>query len=478
MTASDALCKAIESFHSNLDALREFFDVAHPHLTKHEEENVKRLLPLAAIFQKVLQEPVASQIKDDGEGEPMPDGVAPHVSVERKKEGRMVSYSVECDPGFDWAAFKGTIDGVLRSRGGTKPDLLGRAALMLLASTAEWYAGQLFHALLEAQPERLNSSDMSLPFKELMKFDSIDDARHFVAEARIESILRGPVESWIDQLKKDAGLTASYIGPYRDDLVEAFVRRNVLVHNGGLVNAIYLNRVPSQSRSGVKHGDRLSVDKVYLENTINLTETVFVLLGSEVWKKLHPEDNARPALLARIAFRHLEHQRWKLAEHLSQFIANDRQATTEVERQVAQINVWQARKWLGLEAVAVANEVRATDASALAPVFRLARHALLDEHAECALLAKKLLRAGDVSLDDLQGWPLFREARKHPQFAKLIDDIRARTKKKVARGVNPRPPKLTVTLPVGFLSEAAESDQRAKQMPERKAESKPEKKRT
>jgi len=421
------ISRALWSFHQSIETIRDFFSVTHPHLQAHDDALIKSVAPLAKVLEHAIgNEPsprkgkrpeppsTAAQLALPSPTSPRPSSAS--VAVSRTRGA--VRYSIPLGDDFDHETMKRGVRYLLGTGAGGQPKLLGRAALMLLASSAEWFTSQLLHALLAAHPERLNSSDMSIAYSKLVAFESIHAARAFVAESRVEGILRGPVEDWIAQIKKEGALTASYVDEHRDELVEAFVRRNLLVHNGGVVNSIYLARVPESARPGVKAGDKLDVSPEYLENALNVTESVFVLLGAELWKRLDPKDEARPVLLTKIGFHHLEKERWRIAQHCYHFINNDKGATTKLDREVAQVNVWQCRKWLGHS---ISSELEADDPSALAPLFKLARAALLDEHEDCVTLAKQVLRTKEIDGASLRTWPLFREARKHAPFAKLCE---------------------------------------------------------
>ena len=88
-------------------------------------------------------------------------------------------------------------------------------------------------------------------------------------------------------------LSMGYLKPLRAKLIEVFQRRNVIVHNNGIVHPFYLKKVDPALRLGITKGDRLGADSDYLTGAIDLVEMTFILIGAELWKKWQPEDADR-----------------------------------------------------------------------------------------------------------------------------------------------------------------------------------------
>ena len=64
------------------------------------------------------------------------------------------------------------------------------------------YLGRLLHCLLTLRPELLNATDRQLTFSQLAKFESIEDARSYVLEKEIETVLRKSHVEQFDWMEK------------------------------------------------------------------------------------------------------------------------------------------------------------------------------------------------------------------------------------------------------------------------------------
>jgi hypothetical protein len=114
-------------------------------------------------------------------------------------------------------------------------DLVPRGFLVSLISQYDAFLGSLIRQLFKIRPEILNSSASTLTFSQLSEFGSIDDARNFVVDKEVESVLRKNHTEQFDWLESKFGLRL------REDLkawpafVEVTERRNLFVHTNGVI---------------------------------------------------------------------------------------------------------------------------------------------------------------------------------------------------------------------------------------------------
>src|ERR1035441_7706546 len=158
--------------------------------------------------------------------------------------------------------------------------------------------------------------------------------------------MRASFEDWVSFFRTKTHIPMPYLERDQDGVSEIFKRRNLVVHNGGIVNRHYLSTVSETVSKGVKEGDRLPVDEKYLTTAIDLIEPNLVLIACELWQKWERASKERPTTLLAIAYESLRAERWVVAERLSKFMMDDKN-TEESLRLVGQINYWQSLKWQG-----------------------------------------------------------------------------------------------------------------------------------
>jgi hypothetical protein len=112
----------------------------------------------------------------------------------------------------------------------------------------------------------------------------------------------------------------SYIDTDLVTLTEVFQRRNIIIHNGGRVNSIYISKVHPSLRKDLPLNAELLVSPQYLAQSIDILELNMILICAELWEKVSPEDRARREILNSAALDHLKQERWAVGAGLSYFV--------------------------------------------------------------------------------------------------------------------------------------------------------------
>jgi hypothetical protein len=408
----------VETYSDNLEALRDFVGLLSPVLSKAHEDEIKSdpisflpaILAMDAINQSLSDERKKSLLERfDGDIE---------LDVRTDSDSKSVSVKVRGKGNVD---FQNMMERV--SRRSYQIDLLYQNSLISLVSASEWFLSQVLHTYYSTYPDASGVNDHSLKFSDLLEIGSIDEARKYLLDEKIESILRGSFTDWIEYLKSNLKLSMGYLDDFRDHVIEAFQRRNLLVHNGGKINGIYLKKVPVSKRPAMETGMPIVVSQEYLDECISIFEKCFVLIGLELWKKVELKSGDRAKVLMKLIYRHLLAGRWDIAESLSYFMMNDK----NVEEQyclIGKINYWQSLKWQG-RFDQVVEDIKVADFSAKEDQFKLAQLALLDKYDEFFVYLPAVIRSEKLTSCDVQEWPLFRNIRKTDAYRSWLESVSA-----------------------------------------------------
>jgi len=292
--------------------------------------------------------------------------------------------------------------------------------LISLLSSVEWFFAQLLHNFYNRYPESPGINKKVLTFEDLKNFDTLKDAERYLIEKKIEELLRGSIDSWFEYLRDDLKIKINFVKPFIDELIEISQRRNLFVHNGGIVNTIYLSKVTLKLRDGIEINEPLKIDKLYVENSINLMQTVFTLLAAELWKKLYPNDQERGELLTTITFDYLMQGRWKDALSISEFIIIDEFQDSTIKT-ISHLNNWLSKKRLG-NWDEISAELNKLDFSDKQTKYQLALASLKEDHDFFFNLLPKSIAKEEISLIEIQLFPIFKEMRDHDKFIKFLEE--------------------------------------------------------
>jgi len=169
--------------------------------------------------------------------------------------------------------------------------LLRRSGLISLTIYFEALVSDLLHRFYGLHPKALPSESKVLSLEDLWAAGSIEEAERVLIERESDAVLRKPIEQQLEYFRDRPSIPLDSVSTYTDELVEVFLRRNVVVHNRGIVNRDYLSRLPSSLATEHKPslGDQLRIGPSYL---LLALETVFICgfgLLQECWRKWDPE---------------------------------------------------------------------------------------------------------------------------------------------------------------------------------------------
>lgn len=407
--------KKIYEFRKNLDELRDFVDVSAELLEQKHKGDVEsnptayaaflvanhESHPEVALLSDQDKKEIAARFPEKFEIVESSDGDDAVIQV------RVRNLEVE-----DLRRVEAEIERALnRNRS------LLNSALISLISVCEWFAAQLLHYFLDRYPDAADLGKKQVAYEDLLAFDSVDDARKFLVSERVEGLLRGSFQDWIDFFVTKVKIRADNASKHLDHCAEACLRRNLLVHNGATVNKIYLKKAPPKLVVGFSEGAKVGVDREYFLDRLDRFEVVFLEIALELWRKADKSDVSRCNAAIQLIFDALVQERWLVACHLAEYVESQKNAP-EAMLLIARVNRWQSYKWTG-RFNEVLGEVRGWDVSAKDLMFQMAKHVLLDEADAARSKIERLLATSALSVDDLHRWPLFRGVRNEAWFVSL-----------------------------------------------------------
>lgn len=415
--------KHILDFNENLIGLRDFVELIDPFLNEKLQEHDKHVKPIifSAIIEDVLNNKVDLDDDDKEEFFKLKKKVnanleesfseVPDIKLNKKENGDVETISIRLKSSNN--DLPKHFENVIKSR--KHIELLYTNSLISALSSVELFFSRLLHFFYNKYPESAGIQKKTMTLAELKNFDSIGDAEKHLIDIKIDEVLRGNFQSWEKLLKSELSLKLGYLGPIMDELVEIYQRRNLFVHNGGIVNSIYLSKVNLNLRKEISLKDKLIVDKEYLNKAICTLQKAFILIGAELWKNLKPEDLNRGKILTNIVYENLLHSRWDICEGLCYFLLKDAKIDP-TDKVIAQINYWLCKKEKG-EYRDIEQEINKTNFSDKKEIFQLGLYALRGQTDRIINILPTILEANQVKVEDIEEFPILREFRDTSEYA-------------------------------------------------------------
>lgn len=412
----------VNRFSANIQALRVLSEQISPHADAHDAEAMRRFtermelaLPSRADA-SVPNEQSPSQSEEgrnDGDGATEEGADQAHLDVLRAKlrEPSVLRAVMEAVNSFTKQAPK-------------QGALIRQSALVTLMSHFESLIADLTHAFYVRFPRALSADQRSLTLEQLRELGSIDDAVSYLVAQEVDALLREPLDRQIAYFTKPLGVDTRPLEHLCTRLVEIDQRRNLFVHNRGVVNRHYTKRVAValQSEFSIEDGSRLTVSDEYLRYAVDTVLASGIILGIQCWGKwAKKETEERDSVLVSATFDALQEGRSELVCHIALF-GTSGAATSDLHRRILAVNYACALYAKGDEKGM--HEVLGThDWSAASLKFQLAISSLTGDSERFFRLLPKAFAAEDVLRHEIEEWPVYARARGFEGLLASLDHV-------------------------------------------------------
>jgi hypothetical protein len=299
--------------------------------------------------------------------------------------------------------------------------LLRRGALTTLVAFFESLLADLIQAYYSRYPAALPQDAHTLTLIELKSLGSVEEAEHAILEREAETVLRSAFEDQLKYFSKRLKLDLSALVSLEPSLTEILQRRNILVHNDGIVNRIYFSRVPADlvRQLDVKEGTTLRVTQEYISGAVSTVWRAGSIILQQAWRKWETaEAVAADSYLIDHSYDLLLSRLNEDVVHLAQYASTIKMASERAHR-VVLINACTALRRLGGEEE-VATFIATRDWSACSLDFQLALAALQDDVRAAVELLPKAVATGDIAEANIREWPLFERLRDNEEFTNVV----------------------------------------------------------
>ena len=304
--------------------------------------------------------------------------------------------------------------------------IIPRSFIVAMISQFDAFLGGLIRVVIYNKPDILNSSEKNLTFSNLLKFNTMDDAREYILEKEIEAVLRESHADQFDWLEKKIGMKLREGLDIWPDFIELTERRNLFVHCDGVVSSQYLMSCAKHKvkiSSDCQLNSRLEVDPEYFSSAYKCIYEMSVKLTQVIWRKLLPNEISNAdSYLNTICYELLKREDYNLAKRLLNFARSLPRHSDQISRLIFIINSCIAYKWGGNPQKAK-DLLTETDWSAANNDFQLAIAVLQDDFNKAQEIMSRIGNEGPIGKSKYRNWPVFKDFRKSHQFLETYKSI-------------------------------------------------------
>lgn len=290
--------------------------------------------------------------------------------------------------------------------------LAGKSAVINIASTVEWFLGDLIRAFYHWSPSEYKTlvSEDTFTLGDLLSTPLTSDLITERVNRKIDRIFRDSFKAQLEFINDKITPVQSLI---HEDAYELFQRRNLLVHNRGLVNKQYIAEAPKRYKD-LKEQAPFENSVPYVESALHSVVESLLKVAYAIWRSTGVEPMDREAFYSDLIFHLLIEKGWALAEKLCKFIQNDKTARDDT-RHICTFNLWLCLKRQG-RLKEIEAKIQKFNPSMFSLKFVVARLALLGVDLEAFTILGTALDSSQITVDELLTWPILEEFREHEFF--------------------------------------------------------------
>lgn len=408
MMNEDAFKTIHDRFITNMKSLELFFSIVFIRLKKHEDKIAKS----KSDFEVKVDESFKSLVKEI----PLEKNIDTDKKIEKaKRDINEATYNY-------FAPFRSHL---LKSR---QLILLFRSAIVILKS----YYDSLLTDLLDYYYRMYKKSikkEKKFTTDDLLKYCSIEDLIDDIICEKVNSMILQPIKKTLSMIEQNEDLK---INLYKEGIInwdiveELFQRRNIIVHNDGIINKHYLNNINKNldflKKQELKEGCEITIDKKYFLNVFNELFLVGIIIIQKFWRKFD-KDKLKDAnkILIEDMYDLLIDKEWKIVERLGIF-SRSINIKDKDDRLYMDFNYLQSLKWQKKEDL-LNEELKKYKVDELRPIYKLAIYALMSDKNNFYKNIKNAIIVDEITREGFFLWPLFREFRKDKDYKEKIENL-------------------------------------------------------
>lgn len=341
------------------------------------------------------------------------EGIIDKFTVEKRDDGIVAQYRLknveeiekiyELNPNKAHAEFVKLVE---------QPKILNDSTLMMILVRYEEAIMGIFRYILGKYPNAY-LNDKTITYADLINMDSdIKEIKNKFIEKEIDEFMRQPISDWYNIFSTKHKADFKFDNNLFEKFKEIYYRRNLVVHNQGVVNEIYLKNVCSDVAEDLNCNDKLEVDKEYLLKAISTTQ---LIIYATFWglRKISSDKQRLEQQLFDIGFSHMMKEEWELSKYIFHILMDEKEQS-DASRLCNKINYWISVKNMdGLDGIK--KEIDLFDVSAMSGQFKVAKYALLDDFEKISKILEEIIEK-EIPACYVEQWPLFIQYRKSESY--------------------------------------------------------------
>jgi len=330
-----------------------------------------------------------------------------NITLSRENDRNNISYSMTSD----YQSQDPQITRNKKNKLDSQRNIFCRSILSNVIIIFERYLAQIYEFLVVTNPEQYfegKTIKTSRLFSATVEEIIINEVREEVSNNLFDSI------KTLDKLKEKSLINLDRYICIRKVFEEIYYRRNLFVHNEGIVNKIYLDNIHEDYKKSVKCGERLVCDDYYLSNSIVVLKEMICVLFYEFLVSIKSDTKNYDILSYNIAFSALNNKEYAFCEYIYGILVKNKDFSF-LDKSMFEVNRMIALKQQGKP---IQKLLEGFDVSAMQEKFAIAKYCLQDDFDSVYTLLSRTYPES-YNATAVRDWPIFIDFRDTEQYEKF-----------------------------------------------------------
>lgn len=282
---------------------------------------------------------------------------------------------------------------------------------------------KIFEKIMNKYPNAY-LENTSISYAKIIKSQDLNEVKKEIIDMEIDLLMRENIFKWFKKIEKNHKIIISLENAYMKKFIEAYYRRNIIVHNDSKINSAYIigmknigTDIPEKTI-----GKKMICTMKYIEDIISASIYVVIYLLTQILVLFEDESNDFINSLVDYAYEKIKNEEYNLAREICRLLKDNKKLDKQSQI-YSLINFWQTYKWTK-QYEEVKEDIENFDISAFDDLIKLAIYALRDEYNKIEQILKNEFneeKQNDELAINLESFPVFKEVR-NQQFYKNLKE--------------------------------------------------------
>lgn len=282
---------------------------------------------------------------------------------------------------------------------------------------------QIFYNIIVKYPNAY-LSDTKVDYVDVIKSKDIKDIKESIVNNHVDTIMRENIFKWFKLWEDKHKVKISLENNYIIDFIEAYLRRNIIVHNNSKINNDYIN---GMNRIGkaipyINIGREVICTKKYIDRVIDASIYCLIYIMNQMLILFNDKNDSFAEKILEMAYDMINSGEYELSREICRLLKDNKKINQQI-RIYSLINYWQTFKWDN-KYEEIEDEINEFDTSAYEEIIKLAVYALRENYNEIYEILNIEFcddKQNNELAFELEEYPVFKKLRKQKKYKEFKD---------------------------------------------------------